>query len=321
MARGPIQYWWVNHKQTSRQEVEGRYLWSPKVEKGGKRSQFYDNMRDASPGDLVLSYADGIVRWVGRVSDFAFTAPKPTEYGTTGEYWNATGWRLPVVWMELAEPVRPKAILTDVAPLLPAKYSPINPLTGNGNQKAYLAEISEDAFSAILSKAAFDPAVLYAMAPNRSPFEEYIEGVEEQMEEQVWQDAGLDATVKIDITQARRGQGLFRSRVLQLEPRCRITGITDPNLLIASHIKPWRFCSTAFERLDGANGFMLTPDADLLFDRGFMSFEKTGEITWSERVDPQDLVRLGLPLEGNVGPFRDDQKAYLDFHRDVMFVR
>ena len=78
------QFWWVNHKQTARQEIEGQYLWSPKTQSNGARSVFYDNMRHASPGDLVLSYANGIVRFVGRVAEFAFTAPKPTEFGSTG---------------------------------------------------------------------------------------------------------------------------------------------------------------------------------------------------------------------------------------------
>ena len=40
-------FWWVNHNQTASQEIGGQYLWSPKVERGGVRSQFYDNMREA----------------------------------------------------------------------------------------------------------------------------------------------------------------------------------------------------------------------------------------------------------------------------------
>ena len=63
--------WWVNHKQTARQELGGGYLWSPKTEAGGKTSRFYDNMRRAAPGDVVLSYAAGQVGRVGIVTDFA----------------------------------------------------------------------------------------------------------------------------------------------------------------------------------------------------------------------------------------------------------
>ena len=71
-------YWWVNHKQTARQEIGRQYLWSPKTSNNGARNHFYDNMRQANPGDLVFSYADEFVRYVGLVAEFAFTAPKPT---------------------------------------------------------------------------------------------------------------------------------------------------------------------------------------------------------------------------------------------------
>ena len=102
------QYWWVNHKQTFNQEIEHQYLWSPKTSSNGARNRFYDNMRAANPGDLVLSYANQLIRYVGRVADFAFTAPKPSEFGATGAYWNNEGWLLPVFWTRLDPPVRPK---------------------------------------------------------------------------------------------------------------------------------------------------------------------------------------------------------------------
>lgn len=80
------QFWWVNHKQTFNQEIEHQYLWSPKTSANGARNRFYDNMRAANPGDFVLSYANQLIRYVGRVAEFAFTAPKPSEFGTTGGY-------------------------------------------------------------------------------------------------------------------------------------------------------------------------------------------------------------------------------------------
>jgi len=89
-----MRYWWVNHNQTARQEIGGNYLWSPKAERGGARSQFYDNMRQASPGDLVVSYSEQAVRFVGRVADFAFTARKPEEFGSVGANWSQVGWLL-----------------------------------------------------------------------------------------------------------------------------------------------------------------------------------------------------------------------------------
>jgi putative restriction endonuclease len=112
------QFWWVNHKQTARQEIRGQYHWSPKTTSKGARNQFYDNMRRANPGDLVLSYANQVIRYVGRVAEFAFTAPKPTEFGSTGAYWQDEGWLLPIFWTELDPPVRPKALNRSPGPTI-----------------------------------------------------------------------------------------------------------------------------------------------------------------------------------------------------------
>ena len=137
------QFWWVNHNQTARQEIGGQYLWSPKTEKGGARSEFYNNMRRAVPGDIVLSFADQAVRFVGRVTDYAFTAPKPEEFGNAGANWSEIGWLLPVFWTPLNPSARPQDLLPQLAPLLPKKYSPISPNTGWGYQKCYLAAVPE----------------------------------------------------------------------------------------------------------------------------------------------------------------------------------
>lgn len=79
----------VNHNQTARQEIDGQHLWSPKTECNGARNEFYNNMRHATPGDLVLS--DQAIGYMGRIVEFAFIAPKPMEFGETGAYWNQGG--------------------------------------------------------------------------------------------------------------------------------------------------------------------------------------------------------------------------------------
>lgn len=57
------QFWWVNHNQTARQEIDGQHLWSPKTESNGARSELYNDMHRAAPGDLVLSYPGQAVRY------------------------------------------------------------------------------------------------------------------------------------------------------------------------------------------------------------------------------------------------------------------
>jgi len=326
-------YWWVNHKQTVRQEIDNQYLWSPKTSRNDVRNRFYDNMREATPGDLVLSYADRLVRYVGRVAEFAFTAPKPEEFGSTGAYWSDQGWLLPVFWTELDPPVRPKAILDVLGPLLPKKYSPLRPETGDGNQGVYLAEIGKAVFDAVMAASVVNYPLLLRGGANSLNYQVVTERLNDRVEESILQDVHLDSTVKQQVIQARRGQGKFRSNVEEIERACRLTKITNPALLIASHIKPWRSCQTANERLDGMNGLLLTPDADLLFDRGFITFQDDGEVRVSSRFDTEDLRRLGLgdltlprielseaPMPWRTAAFAPEQCTYLDYHRTAVYV-
>lgn len=328
-----VQYWWVNHKQTVRQEIEGQYLWSPKVEANGARSEFYNNMRRASPGDIVLSYADQKIRFLGRVAEFAFTAPKPEEFGTAGEYWNTEGWLLPVFWTPISQPVRPKFLINRLRRHLPDKYSPISRETGDGNQKAYLAAIPEEVFRLVTAGVTYDALALATGGVNSLKYEVVVGILEDEVERSILLDVSLDETVRKAIVSARRGQGVFRKNLENIENACRLTGVTNPSLLIASHIKPWRACKSAEERLDGMNGLLLTPDADRLFDRGYITFLERGEVTVSPRVDRNDLRLLGFeqlaferfgfeeaPLMWGVGTFTPKQNEYLAYHRAEVFL-
>jgi hypothetical protein len=312
-------YWWVNHRQTVRQEIAGRYLWSPKTEAGGIRSQFYENMRNASPGDFVLSFANSAIGALGTVADYAISAPKPSEFGQIGAYWATDGWLLPVSWQPLATPVTPKQHLSEIANLLPLKYSPIQSKSGNGNQKAYLTGIGKPLFDLIISKAGISRPLPIWQTSQR----ELVASVEHEIEVGIEGDNSLSRTEKDQLVRARRGQGDFRRNVLAIEAHCKITGINNPSLLIASHMKPWRSCSTALERLDGNNGLMLAPHVDYLFDRGFLGFEDDGSVLVSTRLHRNDLQKLGLH-DGRhlkVTPFSTSQLPYLTYHRNEIFMR
>ncbi len=315
-----MRYWWVNHAQTMRQEVDGGYLWSPVREANGARSRFYDNMRRAAPGDVVLSYAAGQVGRVGIIADYAISAPKPEEFGNIGIYWSATGWLLPVQWLDTNFALRPKDLMRDLAPLLPTTHSPIQPQSGNGNQKAYLAEVDREVVDLILVAARLPAADLLA-APTRTGAD-FATTLDDVVERNIQHDISLDETVREQLVRARRGQGLFRKRVLDFEPECRITGLATPNLLIASHIKPWRACGTPAERLDGANGLMLAPHADFLFDRGLLGFERDGRPMFSSQLTDSDADKLGMHIVQRPPPrpLHNDSLSYLDHHRVNVFI-
>ena|ERR1700688_3467964 len=80
---------------------------------------------------------------------------------------------------------------------------------------------------------------------------------------------------------------------MQVENRCRITGVTNPIHLRASHCKPWRDSSNE-ERISGENGLLLTPTMDHLFDRGFISFEDSGLLIVSPVAHPPSLNLMGV---------------------------
>ena len=312
-------YWWVNHKQTSKHEIGGGYLWSPKENKNGAYNQFYRNMREAAPGDYVLSFADATIEFLGIVTDFAITAPRPPEFGKAGLSWAAEGWYLPIAWSKLKNSVKPKFFIDEIAPLLPPKYSPLM-VNGNGNVM-YLAEIGFPLFQKVMSKAEVDLDLAFAVPELASIFGELSEQLDEAVARHIAISPALSSTEISQVINARRGQGLFRTNVQKIEKQCRLTGIDSPYLLVASHIKPWRLCDTSHERLDGNNGLFLTPHVDLLFDRGLISFSDTGELLVSKKMATSDMRRLGLDrLDYIPRGFSENQCRYLNYHRASVYI-
>ncbi len=64
-------------------------------------------------------------------------------------------------------------------------------------------------------------------------------------------------TTKTEI-ETRLGQGKYRQGVIYIWKKCAVTELGRVDLLIASHIKPWKK-STSAERIDPYNGLLLSP--------------------------------------------------------------
>lgn len=136
---------------------------------------------------------------------------------------------------------------------------------------------------------------------------------------EIQKDRKINLEDKEEIVKARRGQGIYRSRLLVDCPFCPITSITDDRILIASHIKPW-IKSNNEEKIDPKNGFMFTPTYDFLFDRGFISFKDNKTIMVSPWLSKMTVSKLGiipgkkyhnLPIEG--------RELYLEYHRENIY--
>lgn len=320
-----MRYWWVNQNQTYRHEVPGGYLWSPKRKANGDRNPFYDFMREAAPGDAVFSFAETQIRAIGIVASHAYEAPKPLEFGQAGAYWDNIGWRVDVRFAELRLPIRPSEHMNVLAPLLPERYSPLLP-TGSGLQSVYLTRMSAPFAGALVDLIGAEARSLilgHRVAEERTvqPAIGLVEWEEHEMN-RVKADADVPETTRQAIVLARRGQGLFKQRVMKIERACRITGVTREEHLRASHCKPWRDANND-ERLDGENGLLLTPNADHLFDRGFIGFEDNGDVLISPVAHADSLARMGLNTSRvfNVGSFSKGQRRYLEFHRESVLLR
>ncbi|WP_082607841.1 HNH endonuclease [Acidovorax sp. Root219] len=311
-----MNYWWVNHKQTHRAEIEGGYIWSPKTKANGGANETYLNLPRVVPGDVVFSYANGAIQAVGIATAAAQDVNKPAEFGSTGATWGTAGWLVPIEWQLLQAPVSPKQHLALIAPLLPARHSPIRAETGDGNQGCYLAAISNElggVLQGIIGNADGDALEVAAV---RSTI-----AAEDRAEAAVRQQTELAVTEVEQIVRARRGQGRFRLNVLAIEKQCRLTGVLSEQFLVASHIKPWAVCSNA-ERLDGNNGLMLSPHVDLLFDRGWISFADNGSLLLGKSEVQSILAAWNISTTSMpTWNFNNCQVEYLGFHREFVFGR
>jgi putative restriction endonuclease len=321
-----MRYWWVNQNQTYRHEFNGRYLWSPKRSKNNQRNPSYEFMREVSPGDLIFSFCDTLIPALGIAESNCYESPRPEEFGVTGQNWGPIGWKIKVRFVELRNQIRPKNHMTVLGPVLPRKYSPLQ-ASGNGNQGIYLTELPSELAELLIGligrEAEEIARALYDRPPVESQTAEVIdtEEWENHIEEVIQAETSAPETERAALIAARRGQGLFRERMMRIERRCRITLVDNPIHLHASHTKPWRD-ATNDERLDGENGLLLTPSIDHLFDRGFISFRDDGQLLVSPAADRISLRRLGVDTEApvNVGIFSRGQRAFLEYHRNWIFL-
>ncbi|EKN3943128.1 TPA: HNH endonuclease [Yersinia enterocolitica] len=123
-----------------------------------------------------------------------------------------------------------------------------------------------------------------------------------------------DPTTAERLIQARVGQGLFRQNVLALYPQCPVTGVSMPELLRASHIKPWRDSSDE-ERLDPYNGLMLAPHVDVLFDKGYISFTDDGYMIVKNNLQVCEVIKLFNISKSQKIKIQEKSKKYLAEHR------
>tara|TARA_R110002050_G_scaffold79961_1_gene171011 strand:- start:6127 stop:7050 length:924 start_codon:yes stop_codon:yes gene_type:complete len=117
---------------------------------------------------------------------------------------------------------------------------------------------------------------------------------------------------------ARLGQGQFRSWSINHWKGCSLSGCTKIELLIASHIKPWRDCDTN-EAIDPMNSLLLMPNYDALFDKGFITFCDRGKIKLSPHLDETTAKIFGINPNMALRETCRGHIPFLTYHRENVF--
>ena len=127
------------------------------------------------------------------------------------------------------------------------------------------------------------------------------------------------------LTTQRIKQHFFRRAVLSsYRGRCCMSGLSEPRLLVASHIVPWS--KDKANRLNPSNGLCLSAIHDRAFDKGLITLTDDFKIVVSEELKRKNeifVIEVLLPLNGRTieSPERfAPQAEFIAWHRKELFV-
>lgn len=93
------------------------------------------------------------------------------------------------------------------------------------------------------------------------------------------------------LTNVRDGQKFFREMILaSYDQKCAITGISQPSLLVAGHIRPWSI--DVNNRLNPRNGICLNRLHDKAFEEHLIAIEGDGEIIYSKKLNRETKEKM-----------------------------
>ena len=127
----------------------------------------------------------------------------------------------------------------------------------------------------------------------------------------------------------RVGQYFFRMAVLNsYDNRCCVTGLNKSELLVASHIKPWKVSDEKTERTNPMNGLCLNSLHDKAFDRGLITLDAHYRIVVSKNIRDAEMdsttrawflsydkKQINLPSKFLPA------KEFIEYHNDMIFQK
>jgi predicted restriction endonuclease len=131
----------------------------------------------------------------------------------------------------------------------------------------------------------------YDLYVSKNDIDKEIKSIEDNLEK-------IKEKERLSIIKSRIGQSNFKRGLVKKYEKCLLCDIDMPELLIASHIKPWSK-SNDNEKLDLNNGLLICCLHDKLFDLGLISFNDSGKIEISNKIDKS--LYSSLKIEENQG--------------------
>ena len=293
-----MNFWWVNQKQTGHHEIPGGYIWAP-IPKSN--ILHHENVKFVQKGDVIFSHIRGEIVAIGVAQNSAYESNKPSEFSPSTP-WRNEGRRVDVDFEKLDSPIKIGDVRNSLMPTLPSKYSPLN--ESRGANQGYLYRLPGESSEILLE--GFSDHTLFDLDPESR----FLSASDEEK-----------LTERIALRKSRIGQGKFREDVLvRWGGKCAVTPIEKPELLVASHIKPWSVCDSSREKLDPNNGLLLSVGYDSVFDKGFVTFDEGGRIVISDHLDSWEPQILGISDRARLRDTNDESERYMDFHRRKIFL-
>lgn len=292
-------FWIVYQGNSWKRARSGGYLWAPKRGKKQQTQAYWSNMERVRPGDLIFAGVDNALRAIAEVTAPAYDAERPDP--RDDQFWYGEGWRLDVQYTDLPAPLFYADWVPEILAEMPAKHAPFSSV--GGPNQGYLFALPNSVGEYLVGRAASLGIDVVSAAEAAAPPPQGGE------------------TERTALRNARLGQGKFRDALLERwSGKCPLSQVIHPRLLRASHIKPWS-SSNNIERLDPANGLLLSAAYDAAFDALLLSFTDDGAIMLAPDFAPETALAAGINPDAKLTGLTAASGPYLAEHRALMAAR
>lgn len=290
---------WVNVGSTYKEVLEEQFLWAPNVGYTNNGSTFvnagWKAVQEVKKGDVILVHKNKNVLGLAKATKDAYEAPRPETRNFST--WEETGTKVDIELNLFPAALQTSTFVDAFFDIYNNQCSPAVFTVNKSASQSYMCKVPVGAASLIFDQQ------------NTPLMDVKVDTESDSIEV----DTSSEAIVKV-----RKGQQKFRQRIVKYwNGQCCLTGLDKTEILIASHIVPWELASNK-ERLDKFNGLLLSPNADKLFDKGFISFDKSGRLIKGSNITDDELAALGLNSSMKIKGLSEPHLKYLARHR-VLF--